>query len=324
MQIEQLKPIIEAALLAASQPLGVVQLGDLFVEEDAVDREQIAKALEALAADCEGRGIELKEVASGFRYQVRQQVHPWISRMWTEKPSRYSRALLETLALIAYRQPITRPEIEQIRGVVVSSSIVKTLEEREWIRVVGHRDVPGRPALFGTTRAFLDYFNLKSLDELPPLSEIRDMEDPQLRFDQEPMPVRVARDLPIDPDEIASDAILPDGIAPNGTASNEIAPDEESAAPEETSASTDGSLTEAAGEPDIASIVPSAADFADDSEAATATAGREGPTAGTEPADNASDEDAHTIPPVATADEAAPPADAEPDAAEQDTEEYRA
>lgn len=200
MQIEQLKPIIEAALLAASQPLSVAQLGELFVEEDGVDRAQIAMALEALAEDCNGRGVELKEVGSGFRYQVRQDVHPWISRMWSEKPSRYSRALLETLALIAYRQPITRPEIEQIRGVVVSSNIIKTMEEREWIRVVGHRDVPGKPALFGTTRAFLDYFNLKSLDELPTLSEIRDLEDPQLRLDDEPFPPRIIRDLPIDPD----------------------------------------------------------------------------------------------------------------------------
>jgi len=206
MQIEQLKPIVEAALLAASQPMTVAQLGDLFSETDEVGHEQIARALEALAAECEGRGVELKEVASGFRYQVRQDVHPWISRMWTEKPSRYSRALLETLALIAYRQPITRPEIEQIRGVVVSSNIVKTLEEREWIRVVGYRDVPGRPALFGTTRAFLDYFNLKSLDQLPPLSEIRDMEDPQMGFEQTPLPARVIKDLPIDPDEVAEDA----------------------------------------------------------------------------------------------------------------------
>jgi len=201
MQIEQLKPIIEAALLASTQPMTVQQLGELFNEADDVNREQIAKALEALAGDCSGRGIELKEVASGFRYQVRQDVHPWISRMWTERPSRYSRALLETLALIAYRQPITRPEIEQIRGVVVSSNIIKTMEEREWIRVVGYRDVPGKPALFGTTRAFLDYFNLKSLDQLPPLSEIRDLEDPQLRFEPDPLPARVARDLPIDPDE---------------------------------------------------------------------------------------------------------------------------
>jgi segregation and condensation protein B len=200
MQIEQLKAIIEAALLAASQPLTVAQLGELFVEEDEVDRAQIAMALEMLADDSQGRGVELKEVGSGFRYQVRQDVHPWVSRMWSEKPSRYSRALLETLALIAYRQPITRPEIEQIRGVVVSSNIVKTLEEREWVRVVGHRDVPGKPALYGTTRTFLDYFNLKSLDELPPLSEIRDMEDPQLRLDNEPFPPRVIKDLPIDPD----------------------------------------------------------------------------------------------------------------------------
>jgi segregation and condensation protein B len=206
MQIEQLKPIIEAALLASSQPMTIHQLGDLFNEADDVGQEQIAKVLEALTEDCEGRGVELRQVASGFRYQVRQDVHPWISRMWTEKPSRYSRALLETLALIAYRQPITRPEIEQIRGVVVSSNIIKTMEEREWIRVVGYRDVPGKPALFGTTRSFLDYFNLKSLDQLPPLSEIRDMEDPQLRFEQEPLTVRIARDLPIDPDEeIAAD-----------------------------------------------------------------------------------------------------------------------
>ena len=201
MQIEQLKPIIEAALLASSQPMTVHQLGDLFNEADEVAHEQIARALEALAADCAGRGVELREVASGFRYQVSQDVHPWITRMWTEKPSRYSRALLETLALIAYRQPITRPEIEQIRGVVVSSNIIKTMEEREWIRVVGYRDVPGKPALFGTTRAFLDYFNLKSLDQLPPLSEICDMEDPQLRFEQTPLPARIVRDLPLDPDE---------------------------------------------------------------------------------------------------------------------------
>lgn len=205
MQIEQLKPIVEAALLAASQPMTVAQLGDLFGETDEVGHEQIARALEALAADCEGRGVELKEVASGFRYQVRQEVHPWVSRMWTEKASRYSRALLETLALIAYRQPITRPEIEQIRGVVVSSNIIRTLEEREWIRVVGYRDVPGKPALFGTTRAFLDYFNLRSLDQLPPLSEIRDMEDPQMGFEQTPLPARVIKDLPVDPDEAEAD-----------------------------------------------------------------------------------------------------------------------
>lgn len=183
MQIDQLKSIIEAALLASSQPLTAQRLGELFAAPDDVEPGQIVDALEALAADCDSRGVELVAVASGYRYQVRQSVHPWIKRMWTERPSNYSRAMLETLALIAYRQPITRPEIEQIRGVVVSSPMIKTMEEREWIRVVGFRDVPGKPALYGTTRAFLDYFNLQSLDQLPPLSEIREMEDPQLRFD---------------------------------------------------------------------------------------------------------------------------------------------
>ena len=182
MDPQLVKRIVEAALLAASQPMALPQLAALFGDAEPVGSETIAQVLEELQADCAQRGVELVEVASGFRYQVRQDVHPWVARMWTERQTKYSRALLETLALIAYRQPITRAEIEQIRGVVVSSSIIRTLEEREWVRVVGHRDVPGRPALFGTTRQFLDYFNLKSLDELPPLAEIRDLEDlePQL------------------------------------------------------------------------------------------------------------------------------------------------
>lgn len=177
-----LKRILEAVLMAAAQPLSLSQLAGLFTEEEAVDNDQISAALAALAEDCAERGIELKEVASGFRYQIREDVHAWVTRLWTERQTKYSRALLETLALIAYRQPITRAEIEQIRGVAVSSSIIKTLEEREWVRVVGYRDVPGRPALFGTSRNFLDYFNLKSLDELPPLAEIRDLDeyDPQM------------------------------------------------------------------------------------------------------------------------------------------------
>jgi segregation and condensation protein B len=193
MEHTQLKRILEAVLLANTHPMTPQQLGNLFTEEEAVSHEEISRALESLQEDAVGRGVQLVEVASGFRYQVCQDVHTWVSRMWTERPSRYSRALLETLALIAYRQPITRGEIEQIRGVVVSSSIVKTLEEREWIRVVGYRDVPGKPALFGTTRAFLDYFNLRSLDELPPLADIRDLDelDPQFNFDQ-PAQARVA------------------------------------------------------------------------------------------------------------------------------------
>lgn len=182
MEQDKLKNIVEAALLAAQQPLTVAMLGALFAEEEAVTHSELAQALEALGHECEGRGVELVEVASGFRYQVREDVHPWVARLWSERQTRYSRALLETLALIAYRQPITRGEIEQIRGVSVASSIMRTLEEREWIRVVGYRDVPGKPALFGTTRNFLDYFNLKSLDQLPTLAEIRDLEDiePQL------------------------------------------------------------------------------------------------------------------------------------------------
>ena len=291
MQIEQLKPIIEAALLASSQPMTVHQLGDLFNEADEVSPELIARALEALAGDCEGRGVELKEVASGFRYQVRQDVHAWISRMWTEKPSRYSRALLETLALIAYRQPITRPEIEQIRGVVVSSNIIKTMEEREWIRVVGYRDVPGKPALFGTTRAFLDYFNLKSLDQLPPLSEIRDMEDPQLRFEQEPLPVRIARDLPIDPDG-DGDGDGDDQAEAHNLESNETA------------------------EP--------AADSADHHETNPPDGDADPSNASTQSNEHRSETSALDESNPSTADEAATPADVESDDADQDTEEYRA
>lgn len=176
MDAELLKKIIEGALFASGQPLTIEQLGALFDEGDRPDNATLRATLEALMQDYEGRGIELREVASGFRFQVRHETGAWVSRLWEEKASRYSRALLETLALIAYRQPITRSEIEEIRGVSVSSHIIKTLLEREWIRVAGHRDVPGRPALFATTREFLDNFSLKSLSELPSLAEIRDLE----------------------------------------------------------------------------------------------------------------------------------------------------
>lgn len=168
--------IVEGALLAAGKPLTVAQLADLFEEHERPEKEAIRAALAEAAARCDERGFELLEVASGFRYQVRQSLSPWIARLWQERPQKYSRALLETLALIAYRQPITRGEIEEIRGVAVSSNIIKTLHEREWIRVVGHRDVPGRPAMYATTRQFLDYFNLKTLDQLPALADIRDLD----------------------------------------------------------------------------------------------------------------------------------------------------
>ncbi|MEM0954362.1 MAG: SMC-Scp complex subunit ScpB [Pseudomonadota bacterium] len=168
--------ILEAAILAAGRPLTVQQMGDLFESHERPANTDIRTALKTIAERCEDRGFELQEVASGFRFQVRQQLSPWIARLWVERPARYSRALLETLSLIAYRQPITRGEIEEIRGVAVSSNIIKTLHERDWIRVVGHRDVPGRPAMYATTRAFLDYFNLKNLDQLPALAEIRDFD----------------------------------------------------------------------------------------------------------------------------------------------------
>ena len=170
-----LKSIIEALLLAAGEPLNVAELASVFSDEERPSKAEIGKALAELAEDYAERGLELQEVASGYRIQVREDTNPWVSRLWEERPQRYSRALLETLALIAYRQPITRGDIEEVRGVSVSTNIVRTLQEREWIRVVGHRDVPGKPALFGTTRAFLDYFNLASLDDLPTLAEIRDM-----------------------------------------------------------------------------------------------------------------------------------------------------
>ncbi len=183
MDEQQLKNIVEGALLAAGRPLKIDDLEGLFRDEEKPDRNALRAALEGLTADYEGRAMELRQVASGFRIQVRESVSDWVSRLWEERPTRYSRALLETLALIAYRQPITRGEIEEVRGVSVSSSIVRTLQERGWIKVVGHRDVPGRPAMFGTTREFLDYFGLKSLDELPTLSEIRDIDSINVELD---------------------------------------------------------------------------------------------------------------------------------------------
>jgi segregation and condensation protein B len=174
---ELLRKIIEGAILAAGQPMTIARLLELFDEGVAPSKEEIATTLIDIQAASAERGFELKEVASGWRFQVRDNLAPWVNRLWEEKPQKYSRALLETLALVAYRQPITRGDIEEIRGVAVSSHIMKTLLERDWVKVVGHRDVPGRPSLFATTRQFLDYFNLKSLDELPSLSELRDLDE---------------------------------------------------------------------------------------------------------------------------------------------------
>ncbi|MBW9265908.1 MAG: SMC-Scp complex subunit ScpB [Candidatus Thiodiazotropha sp. (ex. Lucinisca nassula)] len=209
---EKLKQIVEAALLAAGRPLNLDQLQSLFPEQEAPDKKQLREVLAGLSDDYQGRGIEITEVGSGFRIQVRAEFSPWVSKLWVERPPKYSRALLETLALIAYRQPITRGEIEDVRGVSVSTNIIKTLTEREWVRVVGHRDVPGKPALYATTREFLDYFNLKSLNELPTLAEIRDLDsinrelelvDPEKQQQQGEIQTDQEADesTPLDPDQ---------------------------------------------------------------------------------------------------------------------------
>jgi segregation and condensation protein B len=177
LEVTRIKQIVEAALLCADEPLTLELLERLFAAEE-TDKATLKVVVESLADDCAGRGIELKRVASGYRYQVRQDLAPWMSRLWEDRPPRYSRALLETLALIAYKQPVTRGDIEQVRGVTVNSNMVRTLLERDWIRVVGYREVPGRPAMYGTTKTFLDYFNLKSLDELPSLPEIKALIEP--------------------------------------------------------------------------------------------------------------------------------------------------
>ncbi len=176
MNEQELKQIIEAVLFAADEPLNINRLMGLFPEESNPGKEAIKQALKQIGEECAERSIELREVGSGYRFQVKQDYAQWVTRLWEEKPARYSRATLETLALIAYRQPITRGEIEEVRGVSVSTQIIKSLMERDWIKIVGHRDVPGKPALYATTRGFLDYFNLKSLDELPTLAELRDID----------------------------------------------------------------------------------------------------------------------------------------------------
>jgi segregation and condensation protein B len=200
-----LAPLLEAFLLASGKPQSLERLYELFEEGERPEPPVFKKALTILGKSCENRAFELKEVATGYRLQIREKFAPWVGRLWEERPQRYSRALLETMALIAYRQPITRGEIEDVRGVAVNSNIVKTLMEREWIRIVGYRDVPGKPAMFATTKAFLDHFNLKNLDELPPLADLREMEtDPVLEFDDAPVPAHLQAladaSLPLDAD----------------------------------------------------------------------------------------------------------------------------
>lgn len=188
MEIKKLKNILEAVLLAAERSMTVPQLEALFeLDEERPTRDEIRKALHEMEEDYETRSFELKHVASGYRLQVKQEFATWVGRLWEERPARYTRALLETMALIAYRQPITRGEIEEVRGVSVSSNIIKTLLERDWIKVLGHKDVPGKPTLYGTTKEFLDYFNLQKLDQLPTLAEIKDLDaiHPELELDED-------------------------------------------------------------------------------------------------------------------------------------------
>ena len=217
--------ILEGALLAAGEPLSVQRMSLLFEENERPSKEDIRAAIKLVEERCEDRGYELVQVASGYRFQVRQDLATWVGRLWQERPARYSRALMETLSLIAYRQPITRGEIEEIRGVAVSTNIIKTLLEREWVRVVGHRDVPGRPAMYATTRQFLDYFNLKSLDQLPPLAEIKELDN-------------LSGELALEVPEHASEAdASPDGedeASPSGEESEDAeTPDDEQPAVED-------------------------------------------------------------------------------------------
>ena len=236
----ELKHLIEATLLAAGRPVSTDQLAELFDERERPTREEIRRAIALLEADYEPRGIEVLEVASGWRIQVRPRCIDVVSRLWQERPSRYSRALLETLALIAYRQPITRSEIEEIRGVSVSSTIMRTLQERNWIRVVGHREVPGRPELLGTTREFLDYFGLRSLDELPTLAELRDVETIGVQLE---LPSNEAGDGTQGEDAAgagasdATDSTVTDDTAGPGAAATIAEPPGED--PEETEAASD-------------------------------------------------------------------------------------
>jgi segregation and condensation protein B len=177
MNEQYVKNVVEAALLAAGRPVAMDELIGVFDERDGSNADEVKSAIASLMAEYESRGLELLEVASGYRIQIKAGVAEPVSRLWQERPAKYSRALLETLALVAYRQPITRGEIEQIRGVTVNPHIIKTLLERGWIRVLGHRDVPGKPELLGTTREFLDYFSLKKLDDLPTLAQLKELED---------------------------------------------------------------------------------------------------------------------------------------------------
>ena len=241
------KNVVEAALLAAARPVSIAELQQIFDEQSRPSPKEMRAVLEQLAIDYEGRGVAIRETATGFRFQVRTEFAQEVSRLWPDRPRKYSRALLETLALIAYRQPITRAEIENVRGVAVNPEIVKTLMERNWVRVVGHRDVPGHPELLGTTSEFLDYFSLKSIEDLPPLADIKSLTDLNLQL---PLPVAnengetpavADADAGTDAGEVAVVPVLDAPVEEGGdrgldASSDEDADDEELSAPGDSTA----------------------------------------------------------------------------------------
>lgn len=216
MDTKQLKNIVEAALLAADGPLSMEQIRALFGDSKDPERKAIKSAIDELATDYEDRAMEIAEVASGYRIQIRRSMAQWLTKLWEDRPPRYSRALMETLAIVAYRQPVTRGDIEDIRGVVVSTNIIRTLLERGWIRVVGHRDVPGKPSMFGTTKEFLDYFGLKQLDELPTLAELQESDKFNVQLDLEGVPTMTDESSATPGTEAEAAGPQPEGEAASG------------------------------------------------------------------------------------------------------------
>lgn len=271
MEVTEIKYFVEAALLAAARPLSIDQLKGLFDESSSPDKSDIREALTDLQEEYKPRGIEVTEVASGFRMQVKANMAERLERLWEERPPRYSRALFETLALIAYRQPMTRGEIEEIRGVAVSSNIIRSLLERDWVRVVGHRDVPGRPSMFGTTRQFLDYFGLKKLDDLPPLADLSDWESLRVQLNL-PAVEGDEVDTGEDPELEDSDAVAENKGDTDDESSFEDSDDGESAFDDSDDGETDvddDSASEASGDQDAG---PESEDSVDESDIAEAEA----------------------------------------------------
>ncbi|MBB5209922.1 SMC-Scp complex subunit ScpB [Microbulbifer hydrolyticus] len=285
---ELLRRIVEGALLAAAQPLSEDRLLALIEEGERPEKAALREALEQIAENCAERGFELKQVASGWRFQVPEDLAPWVNKLWEEKPQKYSRATLETLAIIAYRQPITRGDIEEIRGVAVSSHIVKSLSERGWIKVVGQRDVPGKPSLYATTREFLDYFNLKSLEELPTLAEIRDIESLNAALDLGEGNTPAGADA--DPEQAAGESAEGENADPDAAEKDDFeAPEAEG----EAVAEADGSDPDEQSDTEVDSAQQAAAeDYAEDAESPQAEPAEQEPIAQVSIEHDVTDQDA--------------------------------